>query len=155
MAPATDLSFDFALGLRVWFVPPPASARGGRITGIRQGSKGPMLTIEGIDDVNVAVQLRGADILVRTEDLPANWYDMEDDPDDVIGFDVIDEEHGLLGSVSEIIYTGANDVWVVDGSFGEVLIPVIDDVVLDVDRPERRITVRLLPGLMPGEAYET
>jgi ribosomal 30S subunit maturation factor RimM len=35
-----------------------------------------------------------------------------------------------------------------DGAFGEVLIPVIDDVVLEIDEQERTIRVALLPGLL-------
>jgi 16S rRNA processing protein RimM len=51
----------------------------------------------------------------------------------------------------EVILTGANDVWVVDGPFGEILIPVIDDVVLGTEPEGETIVVRLLDGLMPGE----
>ena len=59
---------------------------------------------------------------------------------------VVDEARGVLGEIVEVIVTGANDVWVVDGPFGEVLLPVIDDVVLDVDEEARTAQVRLLAG---------
>ena len=60
-----------------------------------------------------------------------------------------DEERGELGVIDEIIVTGANDVWVVRGGpLGEVLIPVIDDCVLEVDTETRTARVRLLPGLI-------
>ncbi len=58
---------------------------------------------------------------------------------------------GTWASCVETIITGANDVWVVDGAFGEVLIPVIDDVVLDIDEQERTIRVALLPGLLEDD----
>ena len=57
----------------------------------------------------------------------------------------------LSGIIVEVIVTGANDVWVVQGPFGEILIPVIDDVVLGVSEDDGVIVVRLLDGLMPGE----
>jgi 16S rRNA processing protein RimM len=50
-----------------------------------------------------------------------------------------------------VIVTGANDVWVVEGPFGEILIPVIADVVMGVSENDGVIVVRLLDGLMPGE----
>jgi 16S rRNA processing protein RimM len=65
-----------------------------------------------------------------------------------VGCAVEDEERGSLGTIREVIATGANDVWVVRGDGDEVLLPVIDDVVVDVDAATRVIRVRLLPGLM-------
>jgi len=50
--------------------------------------------------------------------------------------------------------TGANDVWVVHGPYGEVLLPVIDDVVVSFDEDAETVMVTLLPGLLPEEAEE-
>ncbi|MBK8431635.1 MAG: hypothetical protein IPL28_10250 [Chloroflexi bacterium] len=50
--------------------------------------------------------------------------------------------------MSDTIQTGANDVFVVEGSRGELLLPDIEEVVLKVDAAERRITVRLMEGLV-------
>lgn len=66
----------------------------------------------------------------------------------LIGMQVIDEAGELLGEVTDTIQTGANDVFVVNGAKGEILIPDIEDVVLNVDRATGRITVHLLPGLL-------
>jgi 16S rRNA processing protein RimM len=71
----------------------------------------------------------------------------EDEPDPV-GLKVVDEARGSLGLIEDVIVTGANDVWVVRGPYGEVLIPVIDDVVISVHESEGLVTVRLLPGLI-------
>jgi 16S rRNA processing protein RimM len=52
--------------------------------------------------------------------------------------------------VAEVIVTGANDVWVVRGGrWGEVLVPIIDEVVHDIDESSGTASVRLLPGLLP------
>jgi len=61
---------------------------------------------------------------------------------------VIDDERGLIGTVDDVIITGANDVWIVDGPFGEVLIPVIEDVVHEIDEDAMTARVTLLPGLI-------
>ncbi len=65
------------------------------------------------------------------------------------GLEVYDEARGYLGRISDVIVTGANDVYVVQGGpFGEVLIPAIKEVVLDVRLGEGRVEVRLIPGLI-------
>ncbi len=62
---------------------------------------------------------------------------------EVIGMEVVDEQHASLGVVAEILVTGANDVYVVktpDDS--EMLIPAIKAVVLKIDPENRTITIR-------------
>ncbi|MGI6548962.1 MAG: ribosome maturation factor RimM [Syntrophomonadales bacterium] len=67
----------------------------------------------------------------------------------LLGLKVDDLEKGPLGVVTDVLKTGANDVYVVKGDrYGEVLIPAIKDVVLDIDLTTGRMKVRLLPGLM-------
>ncbi len=55
---------------------------------------------------------------------------------------------GLLGTIVEIMSTPANDVWVVEGDrYGEVLIPVIEQVVLDLP-DQGTISVHVMDGLI-------
>lgn len=66
-----------------------------------------------------------------------------------IGLDVVDEKDVPLGKVSEVLQTGANDVYVVTNeSGGELLLPAIAEVVLDVDIAAKKMRVHLLPGLL-------
>ncbi len=68
---------------------------------------------------------------------------------DIIGSEVVTEEGESLGLVTEILRPGANDVWAVELKDGkELLLPYIDDVVLDVNVRAKRVTVRLMEGLM-------
>ena len=54
-----------------------------------------------------------------------------------------------LGEVTEIMQTGANDVYVVTNEAGrEILLPAIADVILEVDLASRTMKVHLLPGLV-------
>jgi len=154
VAPAKDLPFVFPYGLQVWFVPPPKKARGGRIESIRRGPKGPLVKVSGINDVDQAATLIGTDILACEDELPDSWFVEIEEEFSADGMRVTDEKRGLLGEVVETIITGANDVWVVHGPYGEVLLPVIDDVVMNIDEDAGEIAVRLLPGLMPGEGEE-
>jgi len=65
------------------------------------------------------------------------------------GLEVYDERLGYLGKVSEILQTGANDVYVIDSPrYGEILIPAIKETILHVDVNSGRMQVLLLPGLI-------
>ncbi len=72
----------------------------------------------------------------------------------LMGLTVVTEEGRELGPIKDILQTGANDVYIVDTARGELLLPAIRDVVKEVDLPAGRMTVHLLPGLMPDEAEE-
>ena len=67
------------------------------------------------------------------------------------GLQVQDATTGeALGTIVEILETGANDVYVVraDG-VGELLIPAIKDVVKDIDPAQGRMLIEPLPGMLP------
>lgn len=67
----------------------------------------------------------------------------------VLGLSVITDTGERLGNITEILETGANDVYIVtDGIGREVLLPAINDVVLKVDLKQKIIRVHLLPGLL-------
>lgn len=68
---------------------------------------------------------------------------------EIIGCKVVTEEGQELGLVSEVLTPGANDVWVVSLPKGkQLLLPVIDDVILDVDIDNKTIRIHLMEGLM-------
>lgn len=145
VAVAAGLPFERLEGVEVHFVPPRATVRSATVLAVRQGPKGPLVRFAGVDDVETAASLRGATIVAAPEDVPETPPGPEED----IGLVVSDEARGELGTVTDVIVTGANDVWVIDGGrFGQVLVPVIDDVVLAVDEEARTAKVRLLPGLI-------
>lgn len=148
VAPFTEPPFFLPEGLHVWLVPPPARGRETEIESVRSGPKGPLVKLRGIDSIEHAKELIGVEILAASVDVPEDAFDAEPEAD---GAAVHDEEHGNLGTIVETIVTGANDVWVVHGPYGEILVPVIDDVVLAYDEDSDTFEVRLLPGLMPEE----
>jgi 16S rRNA processing protein RimM len=68
---------------------------------------------------------------------------------ELLGLSVLDETGVSLGKVTEILQTGANDVYVVTDDAGkEILLPAIAEVILDVDLDTKLIKVHLLPGLL-------
>ena len=59
------------------------------------------------------------------------------------------DEGKVLGTLTDVIETGANDVYIVDRVDGEeVLLPAIHDCVLDVDVEKNTMTVHLMKGLV-------
>jgi 16S rRNA processing protein RimM len=85
---------------------------------------------------------------VRASDL----LELEDDQyyyHEIIGCSVVTEDGETLGTVTDILTPGANDVWVVTRPEGKpVLLPVIDDVVLKVDVAAKQILVYIMEGLI-------
>ena len=76
-----------------------------------------------------------------------SWWDHR-----IVGCAIETDTGRALGTVHDVIHTAANDVWsAVDDDGTETLIPVLRDVILDVDIDAKRIVVREIPGLtMPG-----
>jgi len=63
------------------------------------------------------------------------------------GLHAVTTEGERLGRVTEVLATGANDVYVVRGSQGELLLPAVKDVILRVDLEAGVLVVRLPEGL--------
>lgn len=119
-----------------------------RIKGSRQQAHGLVLKLAGVDTPESARALRTQQVYVKAADRPTLpegvYYHHE-----ILGFDVVDENDQLVGKLSEILETGANDVYVVTRPVGrEALLPVIAEVVQGIDLEHRRIRIRGIPGLL-------
>jgi 16S rRNA processing protein RimM len=106
-----------------------------------------LLRVEGDNTADEAAALVGSEVCVRPEQLPALGPD-EAYHIDLIGCSVETEAGSQIGEVVDIIVTGSNDVCVVHGREGEVLIPFIDDVIVRTDTDAGKIVIRPLPGLL-------
>nr|WP_090574095.1 ribosome maturation factor RimM [Paenibacillus sp. OV219] len=107
-----------------------------------------VVKFKGWDDINDVEKYKGWELKVSKEDLvpleEGEYYHHQ-----VIGCTVVTDEGAELGVITEILSPGANDVWVVQPKKGkEVLIPVIDDVVLDVNIASKIVQVHLMEGLI-------
>jgi len=107
-----------------------------------------LLKLKGIDNREDAQDYRNALLQVEPDQLyplPEGYYYHFQ----LQGLSVYDEEKGLLGELTEILETGANDVYVVKSEeYGEILLPAIKEVVLEVNLEAGKMQVRLLPGLI-------
>jgi 16S rRNA processing protein RimM len=118
----------------------------------RHHNEGLILGIEGIDTPEEAGKYRNQIVYVSAKTLPAldegEYYFHE-----LVGMNVTDENGKVLGELTEIVETGANDVYVVTDPAGtEILLPAIPDVILSIDLTEKTMRVHLLPGLIAPES---
>lgn len=106
-----------------------------------------ILGFEGIDNINDVEKYKRCGLFVDREHavkLEKDEYFIMD----LIGMDAVTEEGKKLGTLTEIIPTGANDAYVVTDETGkELLLPAIKDCILDVDMKLKRMTVRLMKGM--------
>ena len=113
-------------------------------------SMGVVRTTYLIDEEGVIVKAFGK---VKAADNPAQMLaELSEDENfiaDLIGLSVRTDEGCALGTVTDVIQTGANDVYCVSGEDGkEILLPAIKDCILKVDLEKQEMLVHVLPGLL-------
>ena len=108
----------------------------------------PILKFKSIDQLNDVERFKGKDLLVHRDHavkLEKNEFFIVD----LIGLNVETDEGMELGILTDVLQTGANDVFVVKMSDGnEVLIPYIEQCVPEIHPETGKVTVHLLPGLL-------
>lgn len=109
-----------------------------------------LLTLSGIGDRTAAEAARGTWLFIPNQDAA----ELEEDTyyvHDIVGAAVQTQDGRPLGVVKEVLFTGANEVYIVtppDAPDREILLPAIADVIQHVDLEQGLITVNLLPGLL-------
>jgi len=108
-----------------------------------------LLRFEGVNSREDADLLRNRYILVSLADAVPLEAD-EIYLFQVLGLEVHTTDGLILGHLTDVLVTGANDVYVIKGEqYGEVLIPAIPSVIQKIDVPAGKMTVQLLEGLLP------
>ncbi len=105
-----------------------------------------LLHLNGVESRNDAEALHGQEILIEVAQ--RQRQEGEFFAREVIGLKVRTTDGEDLGEVVEILVTGANDVYVVKGPRGEVLLPARVEVIKGIDVEAAVMTVELLPGLL-------
>lgn len=115
--------------------------------GSRYQGKTLLIKLQGVNSRNDAAELQGAVLETpssESPDLPSGtFYHYQ-----IVGLNVWTSDGRELGKVADIITTGSNDVYVVQTSDGEVLIPATPDVVTKVDMEAGTITIEPINGLL-------
>lgn len=121
------------------------------LTKSRRHQQGLLVTFDGYGSPEEVGQFRNQVVYVKSADRPplenGEYYHHQ-----LIGLHVVSLEGATIGTVSEILETGASDVLVVIPETGpEILIPVVDSFIRAIDLARHAITVQLIPGMLGQE----
>ncbi len=118
------------------------------VAGVKYFKNMVILKFKGINNINDVEKYKGCSLWVTRE----NAVELDEDEYfvcDMIGLKVMTDEGEELGELTDVIQTGANDVYVVKTKEGkEVLLPAIADCVLNVNLEENTMTVHVMAGLL-------
>ncbi|MBE9529010.1 MAG: 16S rRNA processing protein RimM [Proteobacteria bacterium] len=122
-----------------------------KVLGVRTNKSIFLLKIEGFSSRETSAELVGSEVMIEKAELPENepgeYYLFE-----LIGLDVFSEDGTRIGPVTGIMPAGGNDLLQVEAKSGEVLIPAIEEFLLDVDIENGKVVVHLLEGMLPEPA---
>jgi 16S rRNA processing protein RimM len=132
----TDNPERFAPRAKLWLGDQPVT-----IATARDAGGYVYLTLRGFPDRTAIERFRHAIIQVPEADLPTlpegEFYRFQ-----LIGVEVMNADGESLGVVQEVLETGANDVYRIRTPEGaELLLPALNDVVLSIDLPAKRMVV--------------
>ena len=106
-----------------------------------------VIGFEDINSIDEAKALVGAKLYLPLDNLPSlqegQFYYHE-----VIGFQIVDKIKGALGNITQIYETGNQDLIAMQFKEKEILIPLVDDFILQVDRNQKILEVNLPEGLI-------
>ena len=111
-----------------------------------QGSHA-LIAFEEVETIEDAERLRGCSIYLPLSLLPK----LEDNAyyyHELIGFDILDQEKGLIGQLDSIVDVAGNDIMITNFQSIEVMIPMNDDVIEKVDKSAHQILIKLPEGLL-------
>lgn len=118
------------------------------IEGVKFFKQFVILKFKGYDNINDIEKYKGKSLFVTR----ANAVRLRRDEyfiADLQGLTVVDEEDKVLGTLRDVMETGANDVYIIDMSDGrEVLVPAIKECILHVDIEAGKMQIHLMDGLL-------
>ena len=118
------------------------------IEGVKFFKNQVILKFKGYDSINDIEKYLKKDLLVDREHA-VELGENENFIADLIDMEVVTDEGKVLGTLTDVIETGANDVYAVKTPEGkEILLPAIRDCILDVNVDEKRMTVHVMEGLL-------
>lgn len=146
LIPTTDNMEQFE-NLKEVYIDKKGNLEPYEITSSRCHKQFVLLKLRGVDDMNTAETLKNYEVKV-TEDKLKECEEDEYFVRDIYGLNVITDDGEELGTVENIMFTGANDVYVVrNAESKEILIPAIKQCILDIDIENKTMKVNLLKGL--------
>lgn len=134
---------DFLSGVKTVYLPDNTPLE---IVSVKPHGNIAILEIAGVNSIEDAEKLRNKILLVKRSDadIPEGRYFIEE----LISSKVFDKKTGeLLGVLSDVSKTGANDVWHIKKGDKEYLVPAIESVVVSVDIEKGEVVIDPLEGI--------
>jgi 16S rRNA processing protein RimM len=106
-----------------------------------------LLRLDGLDSVEKAEEYKDAGVYIHKEDLDQIdedeyfWYEL-------IGLEVYLDTGSRIGTLTKVLATGANDVYVIQTGETEIMIPAIHDVIEEIDLDGKRMILTNMEGLL-------
>ena len=116
------------------------------IEGVKFFKQFVILKFKGIENINDVEKYKGKGLYV-TRDHAVKLSKGEYFVADILGMQVVTDDGEVLGTLKDVMETGANDVYVVDAPEGELLLPAIKQCIRQVDIEGRKMTVHMMEGL--------
>ena len=118
-----------------------------KISSVKYAKGCPVLNIDGLNTVEEGQKLVGRQVYADEKNLPKleedNYY-----LKDIIGCTALDEQENIIGKITDVIFTGANDVYEITvGDGRKILVPAVKEFILNVDIVEKKIKVKLIEGM--------
>jgi 16S rRNA processing protein RimM len=109
-----------------------------------------VIKLNNIDHIEAAQRLRGQPIEIHHSQLnplpEGQYYHFQ-----LVGLEVWTTQGVFLGNITEIMTAQSNDVYIVQGSTGEILLPAIEDVVKSIDLNQGKVAIEPIEGLLSSK----
>ncbi|MCX6243116.1 MAG: ribosome maturation factor RimM [Bacteroidetes bacterium] len=111
------------------------------------GARRVVIKFEDVDSIGDAEPYSGKEMYLLLSSLPPlkgkKFYYHE-----VMGFSVIDEHHGAIGTLTKVLELPRQPLLQIDNGGKEILVPLVDEVILKVDRKKKELHIRAPEGLI-------
>ncbi|TET45114.1 16S rRNA processing protein RimM [candidate division TA06 bacterium] len=121
-----------------------------RVLAARKHRRGYNLTLSGVDSSEKAKSLMGCYVSVLEEELEplpkGTYYEFQ-----IVGLVACRENGETIGEVTDILELPGNDVLVIDGHGKEILVPLVDNFIKEINIEKKRIIITPIKGLIDQE----
>lgn len=106
-----------------------------------------IVKLKNIDSIDEAEKLKGLMVFIDKEELPEKeedeyyWFEL-------IGMDVFNTEDELIGKVKDLMDNSAQPILVIKNNSDEILVPMVDKFVKDIDTKNSKIVINPIEGLI-------
>lgn len=118
-----------------------------KILSVKYAKNCPVLKLENITTMEMAEKLIGKGVFADESKLPKleeNTFYIKD----IVGLDAVEESGEKIGKVTDVIFTGANDVYeITTPEDKKILLPAVKEFVLKVDIKQKKMIIKLIEGM--------